>query len=661
MRIRSLRTLIVGSLLAIHLITSVVFLIVAGQLTRDEQRGFADRVTRNAVENVARHARNFLDQLSRITRLTRGLVEAQVVQTEHMATLERYFFEVLKANPEITGVYYGTLEGEFAFVTRQAPSSGRSAPFYSRTITRDESGRKSVVRLRQRDFDLYSERDLGLTDPYDPRQRPWFARALDAVDVVWTEPYLFYTSGLPGISSGIKVRGPDGEPIGVVGADVSLEILRDFARNLIVGKTGYAFVLDPVGTVISHPGLAPEAHSDLPNFVDIGDPVLDALAAKGAFDGVASESVMRVDGSETGPVLVMTQRLPTSHGDWTIGAVVPESDLFGWFDDMARSAVALAIGLTLLWCLAGLVLWRYIDRRFENLRQLARKSLHVAPAMVQPVPDLAGFSELAETEATVRDALVELEARRSESQVLMERAQRSERAKSDFLANLSHELRTPLNAIGGFAEIIEGEILGPIGIEKYRDYASLIGSSNRRMLALVQNLLDVSALELGTMRPHPDSVNLAGMVADTMAEYRLAAEEGGLTLEVSADPQIQMRADRQMLRLMLGQLVRNALAYTPTGGRVMVSAGMTVSGVVELVVSDTGIGIDPRVIERLRDQLTLGKTDPAVSGAVGAGGGVGLSIVERVVTLHGGRLDFASDSNTGGTRVTVTFPAESVL
>ena len=107
MRIRSLRTLIVGSLLAIHLITTVVFLIVAGQLTRDEQRGFADRVTRNAVENVARHARNFLDQLSRITRLTRGLVEAQVVKTEHMATLERYFFEVLKANPEITGVYTG--------------------------------------------------------------------------------------------------------------------------------------------------------------------------------------------------------------------------------------------------------------------------------------------------------------------------------------------------------------------------------------------------------------------------------------------------------------------------------------------------------------------------------------------------------------------------
>ena len=59
--------------------------------------------------------------------------------------------------------------------------------------------------------------------------------------------------------------------------------------------------------------------------------------------------------------------------------------------------------------------------------------------------------------------------------------------------------------------------------------------------------------------------------------------------------------------------------------------------------------------------MTLGKTDPAVSGAVGAGGGVGLSIVERVVTLHGGRLDFATDSNTGGTRVTVTFPAESVL
>ena len=487
------------------------------------------------------------------------------------------------------------------------------------------------------------------------------SRALDAIDVVWTDPYLFYTSGLPGISSGIKVRGPDGTPIGVVGADVSLKILRDFARNLIVGKTGYAFVLDPAGKVISHPGLAPEAQSDLPNFADIGDPVLDVLAAKGAFDGVESDTVVRVDGAEAGPVLVMTQRLPTSHGDWTIGAVVPESDLFGWFHDMARSAVALAVGLTLLWCLAGLMLWRYIDRRFENLRHLARQSLDTGQVAVPLESGLGGFSELAETEATVRNALVELEARRNESQVLMEQAQRSDWAKSDFLAHMSHELRTPLNAIGGFAEIIEGEIHGPIGIDKYKDYASLIGSSNRRMLALVQNLLDVSALELGTMRPHPDSVNLARMIEDTVAEHRQAAEEGGLGLEVSTDPELRVQADGQMLRLMLGQLVRNAIAYTPTGGRVMVSASTTEAGVAELVVSDTGIGIDPGVIERLREPFTRGRNDPAVSGAVGTGVGVGLSIVERVVSLHGGRLDFASESKTGGTRVTVTFPVESVL
>ena len=151
------------------------------------------------------------------------------------------------------------------------------------------------------------------------------------------------------------------------------------------------------------------------------------------------------------------------------------------------------------------------------------------------------------------------------------------------------------------------------------------------------------------------------MIEDTVAEHRQAAEEGGLGLEVSTDPELRVQADGQMLRLMLGQLVRNAIAYTPTGGRVMVSASTTEAGVAELVVSDTGIGIDPGVIERLREPFTRGRNDPAVSGAVGTGVGVGLSIVERVVSLHGGRLDFASESKTGGTRVTVTFPVESVL
>lgn len=664
MRVRSLRILIVGSLLAIHVVVTGIFLIAAWESVRDDQREFATSIVRSTVRNVSDHTRDFLDRLSRVTILTRGLAEAEIVRTERMDQLERYFFEVLRANPEITGVYYGSVDGGFVFVTREAPGIGRGSRFFSRTMTADRSGRRSVVRLRRGDFDLVSERDLGWTDPFDPRERPWFRDAIHGDGVTWTRPYVFYTAKILGISSGAKVVDAGGGPIGVVGADVSLSVLQNFSRKLTVGKSGYAFLLDADGHAISHPALTPEGSAPPPDIAALGDPVLAGLAGRLTDRNAPPTGPVTVTGPDRERYLVMAEDLRTNQGDWVVGAVVPESDLFGWFAKLTRTTVLLAVGSAVLWCLGGLLLWRYIDRRFEGLRTLAgRIAGSMSPAAAEPA---GSFVELATTEAAIEGALHELDRQRRDNLELLRQARESDRAKTLFLAGMSHELRTPLNAIGGFAEVIEHEMFGPIGEARYREYAALIGQANGRMLDLVQNLLDSSALEFGGMELHPETVALDPLTVEIAREQR-ADTSAGPTLEISADTGLVVRVDATKLRILLANLVRNALAHTPPEGRVTVTLRRTAEGAPEFVVQDTGDGMDPAQLTRLRQPfgrsegnayVTSGSNAGAAFGSHGAG--LGLSIVDRIADLMGATVRF--DTAPGaGTRVMVTLTAGRVV
>ncbi|WP_159460254.1 sensor histidine kinase [Tistlia consotensis] len=659
MRIRSLRVLIIGSLVTIHVAVTCVFLLAAGRFAAERQRDYARIAMAGTVTDVTNQAVGFLERLSRVALLTRGLAEAEVVRTEQLPQLERYFFEVLKANPEITGVYYGTRTGDFTFVTREAPGLGRNGGFFSRSMVAADGGRRSVVRLRNPDFSLFSETELDLRQPFDPRRRPWFQLALRADGVVWTQPYLFYTAGTPGISTATRVDDAKGSILGVVGADISLGSLQSFVDRLTVGETGYAFLLDPYGRAISHPALVGGDHSAPPlaPVGTLGDPALGPLADRLVAGDDSFQDPVEVEGRDGRDYFVVARRLPTRQGDWTIGAVVPDHDLFGWFGELSRMVILLSLGLTLIWCLAGVLLWRLIDRRFERLRALADRVLGRTPKAGGTAP-ARGFSELAQTERAVERALAELDRQRLENLRLLEEARRSDRAKTLFLASMSHELRTPLNAIGGFAEIIERELLGPVGVAKYREYAQLIGRSNRRMLELVENLLDASALEFGTMELHPAPAEFDRLAVEAAEEQRLQATRRGLKLEVEADSGVTALVDAPKVRMLLANLLRNALAYTPPGGSVSLQVATTADGEPLFRVADTGIGMEPEKLEQLRKPFARGLDNSYVAGETGTG--LGLAIVDRIANLHGARLQFETAPGDG-TRISVTFPRDCVL
>lgn len=233
-------------------------------------------------------------------------------------------------------------------------------------------------------------------------------------------------------------------------------------------------------------------------------------------------------------------------------------------------------------------------------------------------------------------------------------ADRASRAKTAFLATMSHELRTPLSAIIGFSELLHRELLIKAREPRHADYCRTIHQSGEHLLAIVKDLLDVSKIESGNMSVVPEPFELADVARAAVETLRPQALAKEITLASRLDPDLpELMADRRATRQVLINLVANAVKFTPPRGRVTLEARRTGS-MVEIAVTDTGIGIPAEHIERLGRPFYQVETSYARQNE---GTGLGLSIVRGIVELHGGELRIESEPGKGS-RFAVTFPID---
>ncbi len=234
------------------------------------------------------------------------------------------------------------------------------------------------------------------------------------------------------------------------------------------------------------------------------------------------------------------------------------------------------------------------------------------------------------------------------------RAEAAHRAKSIFLANMSHELRTPLNAILGFSEIMSTEMFGPLGNDRYRDYARTIHGSGSHLLALITNILEMSRIEAGKRELQLGPVGVATNVAEALTLLDPLAHSRGIVLGPGHGPgDAMVRADALALRQILINVLGNAIKFTGDGGTIGI--GWAAAGtMVEIAMSDDGPGIAPDLLARLGRPFESGQAER--SDVAGAGGtGLGLAISQDLAQMQGGSLDIASTLGAG-TTVTLRLP-----
>jgi signal transduction histidine kinase len=232
------------------------------------------------------------------------------------------------------------------------------------------------------------------------------------------------------------------------------------------------------------------------------------------------------------------------------------------------------------------------------------------------------------------------------------------RRRTDFLANMSHELRTPLTAILGFSESIKNELFGPISPVKYGDYVDQIHASGGHLLAIVNDVLDMSRVAAGETKLDEIDVDLRAAADECLLMLQLRVDKKRLQVRVEFDPALpHVQADRRMVKQMLLNLLSNAVTYTPDGGSVTVTASVTSDRQVAVTVRDTGIGIARADLERIMEPFQIVENPQSRSYQ---GIGLGLPLARSLIQLHGGDLTLHSEIGIG-TTATLAFPATRTI
>jgi signal transduction histidine kinase/CheY-like chemotaxis protein len=512
-------------------------------------------------------------------------------------------------------------------------------------------------------FDLAAQGDFSKTVntklPWKDRDRLWTGLYRDEVPKVWMVSFTMPID-------------LDGRNISAVGADISLASLNErLSSRAFRGASG--LIVRPDGQVIASPALDRElvASDGRLNLAQ-----LDNSPLKAAYAAIASQPGQSVVESVPGDLVAVAR---ISGPDWLFVTVLPRAQVAG----LADTVVLLLLGLGALTLLIEtLLLWRILRSKVVNplvsftkaTGDIAEGNLNPLSLGALPVQRRDEIGSLArsflqmsryltetdrarrEAEASLREQHEHLEEavreRTRDLALARDAADAANLAKSVFLANMSHEIRTPMNAVLGFAQLLQTDTSLS---DEARHQVLTIARSGTHLLAIINDILEMSRIESGRVEVHLEPLDLNALLRDLAALFAVQADSKGLSFAYHRSSELPavVLSDVSKVRQVLINLLGNSVKFTKQGSVVM-HASSPEPGLIRMEFEDTGIGIGPEEQERLFHPFERTRSGEQTAG----GTGLGLSISREYARLLGGEITVSSQPGVGS-RFVFEFRAEA--
>lgn len=219
----------------------------------------ARTLLKNTTSESLRHTTKFLHNAEKQAKLTREIIQGRVITSTDYENQESFLTSILNGYPEIAGIYVADNIGNFFYLSREEFEN--ESLYRTKRITHTEEGKITNIWLRDSESKIINPEVIE-NEEFDPRTRPWFMLALEKVESVWTEPYVFFTTKKLGITTSVPVENEDGTFFGAVGVDLEFTELADFLSNLEISRYGSSFITTSDGTLIASPSLQERYKND---------------------------------------------------------------------------------------------------------------------------------------------------------------------------------------------------------------------------------------------------------------------------------------------------------------------------------------------------------------------------------------------------------------
>ncbi len=426
----TIKKALISGIILLQFITLTTLLISNYLSSQRSFNSHANKLMIDFADNVMDNSKRFLNTAQSTTTLTAELLELGVLSIDDPADLTLYFYQQLKQSPNLSGIYLGTINGDFVHVQRE---QGFEETLFTRKLVFDakdntDGNNKQVKRsdlyTHNQDFVEISHKRIE-TENYDPRDRIWFNKALQNKTLSWTDPYIFFSSRKPGITSSMPIYDKEHNIVGVVGVDVSLANISSFFNKLNLGEDSTAFVTNRLGEIIAYPDqdvIKNTASESLrfPRINEIDNPV--ALMAwqtlqDNKYFVTPNTSTTDIKFSYEGKNYHAVFKEFTHHKwPWLIAIYMPEE--FFLAELIANQKLNILIGLfiSLIACIASFLFISHITDSLRKIRIIA-DNIRCGKFIKSNITD-APFIELKQTQYAFNDMIDSLISSRRENEVL---------------------------------------------------------------------------------------------------------------------------------------------------------------------------------------------------------------------------------------------------